>query len=177
MVAKSHLAQEILLEFANPAQQFRSLLLLEGIAGQEIQHGHQTSQLEQATQKGDVVDGTKGCSGELERHSGEKGNAHQAGRRNQISEGIELGGANSLEQLVEKLEGQAQQLPGRIPNSPIAFSPRAGTGNQGGRLGGQKLHGRFGEINGLDKINGLSEINRRSCNVRSDRLGDNSLAL
>ena len=129
MVAKSCLAQEILLELANPAEQFRSLLLLEGIAGQEIQQAHQASQLEQASQQGDVVDGTKGCSGELERDSGEKGTAHQAGRRNQISEGIELGRANPLEQLVEKLEGQAQQLPGRITNSPIPSRPMAGTGH------------------------------------------------
>ena len=116
-------------------------MLLEGIAGQEIQHGHQACQLKQAAQKGDVVDGAKGCSGELERHSGKKGNAQQAGRRNQISEGIELGGAKSLEELVEKLEGQAQQLPGRIPSSPIPSSPVALTDHQGRRLGGPNLHG------------------------------------
>ena len=177
MVAKSRLAQEILLELANPAEQYRSLLLLEGIAGQEIQQAHQASELQQATQQGDVIDGTKGCSGELERDSGEKGNAQQAGRRNQISEGIELGRTNSLEQLVEKLEGQTQQFPGRIPSSPIPSSPTAGAGHQGGRFGGPNLYGGYGLRIKLEigRLNRLGEINLGTSNFRGINLGDINL--
>jgi hypothetical protein len=85
--------------------------------------------------------------------------------------------------LVEKLEGQAQQLPGRIPNSPIAFSPMASTGHQGCRLGGPNLHGRFGEINGLGfelesgMLIRLGEINSRGGNFRGDKFGGNSLGM
>ena len=53
----------------------------------------------------------------------------------------------------------------RAPTSPIAFSPRAGSGYQGRGLGGPNLNGGFGEIIGL------GEINRHACNFRGHNLG------
>ena len=96
---------------ANALQQFGTLLLFERIAGQEVEQGHQAHQLQQAPQQGDLVDRPQGGTREPQGDPGQGRQGQEAGCGQQVGERLEAGGAQLLQQLVEKLQGQARVSP------------------------------------------------------------------